>query len=194
MIECLEITKRHLDNAINSIKEDEFWGLVNDCEVTLKSGHRIIATGLGKNVPICEKFEGAMLSLGLDCHFMHSNNAIHGDLGMVRDGDLVIILTKSASTIESIILYEHLKEKNCIIWLLTFSKEGKLYQEIPRHLVVELEHEDDPWGIIPNNSSTLNLIILQEIAMQLAIRLKVPLSQFKTNHPGGAIGELLSHE
>ena len=104
-----EQTIKVLSNALNSVDESAFMRLANDCEATLRRGNKIIASGLGKNVPICDKFVGSMLSLGLNAGFMHTNTAVHGDLGMVHDGDLVIVLTKSGSTTESVYLVDLLK-------------------------------------------------------------------------------------
>lgn len=88
-------TVRIIDDALKTLDDKVFDQLVNECYETLKSGHKIIASGLGKNVPICDKFVGTMLSLGFDAGFLHTNSAVHGDMGMVKPGDLVIILTKS---------------------------------------------------------------------------------------------------
>ena len=168
--------------------------LLSDCENTLKSGHKVIASGLGKNVPICEKFEGTMLSAGMDAQFLHTNSAVHGDLGMVKPGDLVMILTKSGSTEESIYLVDILqKRENVKLWLLSCNEQGYLSERMENKLIIPLEHEGDPWNIMPNNSSTLYLIILQQIAMQLIKRLGISLDDFKSNHPGGAIGAKLQH-
>lgn len=62
-------------------------------------------------------------------------------------------------------------------------------------LVIHLDHEGDLWNIVPNNSTTLNLMVLQKVAMEMSKRLKLSLElDFKPNHPGGAIGEQLCHE
>jgi arabinose-5-phosphate isomerase len=107
---------------------------------------------------------------------------------MVRDGDLVIILTKSGETSESIHLVSLLKKRNCKIWLLSFCRKSTLYHEIPNSLIIELEHEGDEWNILPNNSTVLNLIVLQELAMQIIKEQKVDIDALRQNHPGGAIG------
>lgn len=184
---------RYIDNALRSVRMDEMDGLVSDCEETLKAGHKIIASGLGKNVPICDKFVGTMLSLGLDAAFMHTNTAVHGDMGMVHSGDLVIILTKSGSTAESVYLAELLKQRKGVkLWLLTFNERSELGDTMENKVVVNLEHEGDLWNIVPNNSTTLNLLILQEVAIELSRRLNLDLQKdFKPNHPGGAIGASL---
>lgn len=183
----------YIDHALRSIRKDQMDHLVDDCEATLRAGHKIIASGLGKNVPICDKFVGTMLSLGLDAAFMHTNTAVHGDMGMVHPGDLVIILTKSGSTAESVYLAELLKHREGVkLWLLSFREHSELADTMPNKVIVNLEHEGDLWNIVPNNSTTINLLILQEVAMEMSRRLKLDLERdFKPNHPGGAIGDKL---
>ena len=183
-----------IQRAVASMDVAVFEQLLNECEQVLKSGHKIIVSGLGKNVPVCDKFVGTMNSLGLEACFMNTNTAVHGDLGMVKAGDLVIILTKSGETIESVYLTELLKRRNVDLWLLSFNFDSVLTREIPKHLILDLEHEGDAWNIVPNNSTTVNLIVLQGLALNLAERMGVTLEQFKENHPGGAIGEKLRKE
>ncbi len=191
MTAYFEETIRILNDSIRSIDLEVFETLVSACERSLRTGGRVIASGLGKNVPVCEKFVGAMVSLGLDANFMHTNSAVHGDLGMVRSQDVVIVLSKSGTTTETVYLIDLLKKRGCDIWLLTFNKNCPLAQELEHCITVELEHEGDPWNIMPNHSTVLNLIVLQTLAMMLAERLEVKLEDFKQNHPGGAIGEKL---
>lgn len=185
-----------IKNALNSIESDEMEKLISDCERTLRSGHKIIASGLGKNVPICDKFVGTMLSLGLNANFLHTNTAVHGDIGMVKSGDLVIILTKSGETVESVYLESLLEQRECVtIWLLSFNEHSILADKMKNKLIIQLEHEGDLWNIVPNHSTTINLIVLQKVAMELSKRLKLDLDMdFKPNHPGGAIGEKLNYE
>ena len=182
---------KEFEHAIESLDEKEFERWVNEAVETLKSGHKIIVSGLGKNVPICEKFVGSMVSMGLDACFLHTNSAVHGDMGIVKEGDMVIILTKSGETSESIYLEKLLRNRNANMWLLTFIKESTLTKNIPNHIILDLVHEGDLWNIMPNNSTTVNLIVLQGLAMQIAARMNLKLEQFKRNHPGGRIGEIL---
>lgn len=185
-----------IGKALRSIDAYTFQALLADCEETLRSGKKVITSGLGKNVPICDKFVGTMLSLGLDAAFLHTNSAVHGDMGMVHSGDLIIVLTKSGSTSESIYLTKLLqKRKGVKIWLLTFSSENPLSQIIEDTLVISLSHEGDLWNIVPNNSTTVYLIILQTLAIELSRKMHLSLEDdFKPNHPGGAIGERLKNE
>ena len=133
-----------------------------------------------------------MVSIGLDARFLHTNSAIHGDMGVVKTGDMVILLSKSGETEESILLARLLKKRNTNMWLLTFSKKCTLTREIANSVIVDLKHEGDLWNIMPNNSTTLNLIILQGLAMQIARKLQVDIESFRQNHPGGYIGKVLN--
>lgn len=183
-----------LEHSLHSINQDKFNQLVKNCSYILKAKNKIIISGLGKNVPVCEKFVGTMNSLGLNSCYMNTNSATHGDIGLVHSGDLVIVLTKSGETAESIYLVDLLEKRNCTIWLLTFSQENTLTKRVPNVLSIDLQHEGDLWNIIPNNSTTINLIVLQELAMSLSKELSIELSDFKSNHPGGHIGEVLKYE
>lgn len=191
MISYFEKQLKEFDHSIHSLDEKMFERWVDDSVATLHAGNKIIVTGLGKNVPICDKFVGSMISMGLEAYFLHTNSAVHGDMGVVKDGDMVILLTKSGETSETIYLARLLKERNINMWLLTFVKESTLTKEIPNSVVLDLGHEGDRWNIMPNNSTTMNLIILQGLAMMIANHMDLNLEQFKRNHPGGHIGEML---
>lgn len=190
----IEDTTNLLKNALESVEVEQIESLVQDCIDTLERGNKIIASGLGKNVPVCDKFVGTMNSLGLNACFMNTNSATHGDIGMVQDGDLVIILTKSGETTESIYLHNLLNKRQCKQWLLTFEEESTLGNAIEKKVIIHLEHEGDMWNIVPNNSTTLNLIVLQTVTMNIAKRMNITLEAFKRNHPGGHIGEILNNE
>lgn len=194
MIQYFEKQIEEIKDSIYSMDEKVFCRLVQESVQTIDAGHKIIVSGLGKNVPICDKFVGSMISLGMDAYFLHTNSAVHGDMGIVKDGDLVILLTKSGETSESVYLQELLSNRKINMWLLTFERESTLTQRIPNSLILDLKHEGDLWNIMPNNSTTLNLIVLQGLVMQIAKERNIDIAQFRRNHPGGHIGRVLSEE
>ena len=191
MIKYFERQLAEFQHSIHSLDEKMFEKWVNEAVDTLEAGHKIIVSGLGKNVPICEKFVGSMISMGLDAYFLNTNSAVHGDMGVVKEGDMVILLSKSGETEESVYLAGLLKHRAVNMWLLTFAEDSTLTQVISNYIVLDLIHEGDMWNIMPNNSSTLNLIVLQGLAMQIAAKKKLTLDDFKRNHPGGTIGKIL---
>ena len=104
----------------------------------------------------------------------------------------MLILSKSGSTAESILFAEYIKEHKAKKWLLSFNDGGELAKTLDCKLLLPLAHEGDSWDIVPNNSSSCYLILLQGLALYLAKKLGVELSDFKKNHPGGAIGAKLA--
>lgn len=194
MITYFEKQLKVIADSIHSCDETIFHKWVEEGRNTIDTGHKIIVSGLGKNVPICEKFVGSMVSLGMEAYFLHTNSAVHGDMGIVKDGDMVILLTKSGETSESVYLARLLQERKVNMWLLTFVQDSTLTRLIPNSIVLGLEHEGDLWNIMPNNSTTLNLIVLQGLAMQIAKARDMQLEDFKRNHPGGHIGAILKEK
>ncbi|MDR0600664.1 MAG: SIS domain-containing protein [Treponema sp.] len=177
-----------------NLPADDFDLLAERCVGALRRGGKIIASGLGKNVPICEKFVGTLNSLGLDARFLHTNSAVHGDLGMVRGEDIVLLLSKSGNTEETITLGQLLLERKTETWPLVFNGNSRLISLFKRGLLLKLEEEGDPWNILPNNSTVVYLLLLQGLAMRIARDMNVHLEDFRLNHPGGGIGKQLRKE
>ena len=181
-----------ISDSVESIKKEVYEWLLNECINTLKSGGKIIASGLGKNVPICEKFVGTLNSFGIDARFLHTDTALHGDLGMVSKKDLVLLLSKGGDTHETVALAKCLKSRGTNVWLMTFAEKCKSVEVIDKRLIMRLKNEGDEWDIVPNNSTTVYLIVLQGIAIEIGKRMGVALEEFRENHPGGGIGAKLS--
>ena len=191
MIDYFEKQLQTIRDSLYSMEDEVFRKLVEQSVNTINKGGKIVVSGLGKNVPICDKFVGSMVSLGMEAYFLHTNSAVHGDLGIVKEGALVILLTKSGETAESIYLAGLLEQRNVNLWLLTFERESTLTKQVQNCLVLDLEHEGDLWNIMPNNSTTINLMVLQGLVMQIAKEKQLVIDDFKRNHPGGHIGEVL---
>lgn len=181
-----------IEDSVESMPEEIYEQIIDECVDVLKKGGKIIASGLGKNVPICEKFVGTLNSLGVDARFLHTNTAVHGDLGMVGKDDLIFLLSKGGNTHETVALAQYLKERGTDTWLLTFTENCKSAEIVDKRLIMRLAEEGDEWDIVPNNSTTVYLIVLQGIAIEIGKRLGITLDDFKVNHPGGGIGARLS--
>ena len=179
-------------DSVESIPIQDYEQLISECVDVLRRGGKIIASGLGKNVPICEKFVGTLNSLSIDARFLHTNTAVHGDLGMVGKNDMVLLLSKGGNTHETVDLAECLKSRGTNTWLMTFTEKSKSAGVVDKQLVMRLQNEGDEWDIVPNNSTTVYLIVLQGIAIEIGKRMGITLDDFRVNHPGGGIGARLS--
>jgi len=151
-----------ITTAYEKLESTAYNDFLNDCLKTIRGGNAIIATALGKNVPICEKFVGTLNSLGIDAHFMHTNSAVHGDLGMIHDDDLVVVLSKSGETAETLTLCELLTHRKTTNWLLTCNPESRSHEKISSQIVLEVAQEGDPWNLVPNNSTLVFMVFLTE--------------------------------
>jgi len=167
--------------------------LAQACEDTLRRGHQVVVTALGKNVPICEKFAGTLNSFGLAARFLHSNSAVHGDLGILQPHDLLIVVSKSGATDESVELARLVMDRPIITWSLTCTAASPLAMLTQHSAVIDLNHEGDLWDLAPVNSSIVFLAVFNAIAVELTDRLEVPLERFLHNHPGGAVGRKGRH-
>ena len=194
MIAYYEDVMKVIDDALESIPVDIYNQVIDESVEVLKNGGKIIASGLGKNVPICEKFVGTLNSLGIDARFLHTNTAVHGDLGMVGKHDIVYLLSKGGNTMETVELGTHLAERGTNTWLMSFYGDGKASKVVEKKFIMHLINEGDEWDIVPNNSTTVYLIVLQGMAIEIGKRLGVTLDDFKVNHPGGGIGARLKEK
>lgn len=192
MIGYYEDVVNVIGDSLESIPADEYERLLRECTDVLKNGGKIITSGLGKNVPICEKFVGTLNSFGIDARFLHTNTAVHGDLGMIGKKDIVLLLSKGGNTHETVTLAGYLKERGTDTWLMTFTDHCKSAEVVDNRFVMRLKHEGDEWDIVPNNSTTVYLIVLQGIAIEIGKRMGITLDDFRVNHPGGGIGARLS--
>lgn len=192
MIDYYSNVLNTIKDSLESIPVDLYEQIISESVETLKKGGKIIASGLGKNVPICEKFVGTVNSLGIDARFLHTNTAVHGDLGIVGKNDIVYLLSKSGNTLETVALAGHLRDRGTNTWLMTFTENCKCNEYVDKKLLMHLINEGDEWDIVPNNSTTVYLIVLQGIALEIGKRMGVTLDDFRINHPGGGIGAKLS--
>ncbi len=192
MIDYYSNVLNTIKDSLESIPVDLYEQIISESVETLKKGGKIIASGLGKNVPICEKFVGTVNSLGIDARFLHTNTAVHGDLGIVGKNDIVYLLSKGGNTLETVALAGHLRDRGTNTWLMTFTENCKCNEYVDKKLLMHLINEGDEWDIVPNNSTTVYLIVLQGIALEISKRMGVTLDDFRINHPGGGIGAKLS--
>ena len=175
-------------DSLESIDLDIYDQIINESIEVLKSGGKIIASGLGKNVPICEKFVGTLNSLGLDARFLHTNSAVHGDLGMVGKNDIVYLLSKGGNTHETVALAEHLKARGTDTWLMTFTEKCKSAEVIDKRLIMHLINEGTSgilYQIIPQRfilSSYRGLHLRSESEWELplkTLRLIIPVAELE---------------
>ncbi len=152
---------------------------------------RVVVTGMGKSGQIGKKIAATLASTGTPALFLHPAEGVHGDLGMVMRGDVVIALSNSGETEEIARMLPSLKRLGIRIIALTGSKDSTLAKNSDVVLDVGVKEEACPLGLAPTASTTAALAMGDALAVALLDRRGFRPEDFACFHPGGALGKRL---
>lgn len=160
-----------------------------DCLANCKG--RIVVSGIGKSAIIAQKIVATLNSTGSPAIFLHAADAIHGDLGMVQQEDVVIIISKSGESSEIKVLVPLIRNfGNCLI-ALTGNTESYLANKSDFIFNTTVEQEACPNNLAPTTSTTAQLVMGDAIAICLMEKKGFNAEGFARFHPGGALGKKL---
>ncbi|HEX3578534.1 MAG TPA: KpsF/GutQ family sugar-phosphate isomerase [Thermoanaerobaculia bacterium] len=168
----------HLDNTFVDVVE-----LINS------SAGRIVTMGLGKSGIICKKVSATLASTGTPSFFLHPAEAIHGDLGMIVRGDIVLAISNSGETEELLRLLPSIKRIGAEIVAITGNPQSSLARGADFHLSAAISKEACPLGLAPTASTTATLALGDALAMALLMRKGFKEEDFAFLHPGGKLGK-----
>jgi len=149
---------------------------------------RVVVTGMGKSGLIGGKIAATFSSTGTPALFLHPAEAVHGDIGMVVPGDVVLALSQSGETDEILRLLELIRRLDVGLIAMTGSPGSTLGRHARIVLDVGIAREASPLGLVPTASTTAALALGDALAMALLERRGFTLEDFARNHPGGEIG------
>jgi arabinose-5-phosphate isomerase len=152
---------------------------------------RVVVTGMGKSGIICRKIAATLSSTGTSATFMHPAEAIHGDLGVVRDGDVVLALSHSGETEELVRLLESIKRIGACLIAITGHLDSTLARAADVTLDCGIAEEACPLNLVPTASTTAALALGDALAMTLLVRKGFREEDFASLHPGGKLGKRL---
>jgi arabinose-5-phosphate isomerase len=152
---------------------------------------RVVVTGMGKSGIIGEKLSATFASTGTPSLFLHPAEAIHGDLGRIVKGDLLLALSNSGETEEVLTLVPSIKRLGVVLITLTGNPRSTLAQIADVHLDVSIHEEACPLGLAPTASTTAALALGDALAMALIERRGFTVEDFAVLHPGGRLGKRL---
>jgi arabinose-5-phosphate isomerase len=150
---------------------------------------RVVTMGVGKSGIICKKISATLASTGTPSFFMHPTEAIHGDLGMLVSGDVVLAISNSGETEELIRLLPSVKRIGAEIIAITGNSSSTLARGADRHLSAAISREACPLGLAPTASTTATLALGDALAMALLVRRGFKEEDFGSLHPGGKLGK-----
>lgn len=166
----------------------------NFCKVVqlmLQNKGTIVFSGIGKSAIIAQKIAATMNSTGTSSVFMHAADAIHGDLGIIRENDLVVILSKSGETPEIKVLVPLIKLRGNTIIAIVGNRESYLAKQADYILDVTVDSEGIPGNLAPTSSTTAQLVMGDALALCLMKCRGFSNADFAKFHPGGALGKQL---
>lgn len=189
-----EIGKRVLEVEANAIKrisdrlDKNFDEAVN---LIFNTKGRVIVTGIGKSGLIGRKIAATFTSTGTPSIFVHSSDAVHGDLGAFQKEDVVIVISYSGETEEIVSLLHYIKRIGSKLIAITGNLNSKLAKHSDVVLDVSVEREACPIGLVPTTSTTATLALGDALAVALMEKKGFTEEDFLFYHPGGHIGKKL---
>lgn len=160
-------------------------------ERILNSKGRVVVTGVGKSAIISNKIVATLNSTGTPALFMHAADAIHGDLGMVQEEDIVLCISKSGNTPEIKVLVPLLKKMGAVLVAMVSNTNSYLAEQADFVLNATIAEEACPHNLAPTTSTTTHLALGDALAVCLLEARGFTSDDFAKYHPGGSLGKQL---
>ena len=183
----LDIESKAISELKNHLDED----FESACNACIQCNGKIIVMGVGKSGHIADKIAATFASTGTPSFFVSPSEALHGDLGMIDQNDIIIALSNSGESQEIIELLPVLKKMKIPIISLTGNNKSKLAKASDSHINVSVKEEACPMNLAPTASTTAALAMGDAIAVALLEKKGFSEEDFAKSHPGGTLGKKL---
>ncbi len=187
---ALETISKEIE-AIESLKlliNEDFERAV---EVIHSSSGKVILTGVGKSGHVARKIASTMASVGTPAVFLHPNEALHGDLGIITRNDIVLALSNSGESIEIISMIPYIKMVGSLLISITNKKNSTLAKQSDIALILNIDKEACPLNLAPTSSTTAMLVLGDALSMSLLKLSGFKEEDFALLHPAGFLGKKL---
>ena len=189
-----EIAKRVFNTEIESLRlvadgiSDDFTKVI---ETILKAKGKLVVIGIGKSGIIGKKIAATLASTGTPSFFLHPGEAFHGDLGMVEQGDIIVLISYSGETDEVLKLIPFLKWNSNTIIAITGNPNSTVGKNSDHVLNIAIKQEACPLALAPTSSTTAALVMGDALAVALMESRQFRQEDFARFHPGGNLGKKL---
>lgn len=194
MIDAISFAERCLRDESQALLDlipqlDESFNQVID--LILKCNGHVVVTGVGKSGHVAAKIAATLASTGTPAIYLNTLDALHGDLGMVMNDDVVLMLSNSGNTDELLRVIASLEERNIPIVAMTGDSESLIAQHSNYHILVKVEREACPLNLAPTSSTTAAMAMGDALACALMEMRNFKAKDFAQFHPGGSLGRKL---
>ena len=176
-------------SAIKDLKKAINQDFVRSVEHIFNTKGRLVITGIGKSANIAQKMVSTFNSTGTPSIFMHAADAVHGDLGIIGEDDIIICLSKSGETPEIKVLVPLLKSRKNLLIAIVGNTSSYLAQRADLVLDTTVEKEACPNNLAPTASTTAQLVMGDALAVALLSCRGFTAEDFARFHPGGSLGK-----
>ena len=166
-------------------------GFLEACRLMLACDGRVIVIGVGKSGHVGNKIAATLASTGTPAFFVHPAEASHGDLGMIKDSDVILALSNSGETDEVNVILPLIKRLGAKIISLTGNPASTLARHSDAHIDVSVEKEACPLGLAPTSSTTAAMVMGDALAVSLLETRGFTREDFARSHPAGQLGRRL---
>jgi len=178
-------------DAVLKLKEDLDGSFKKAMELIIDSEGRVVFTGVGKTGLVAKKLAATFSSTGTSAFFVHAGEGLHGDLGMIRAGDVVIAVSNSGETDEVLSLLPSLRRIGVTLIALTGDSTSTLAEHADLILLADVITEACPHNLAPTASTTAALALGDALAIALSSYYGFTPEDFALYHPGGSLGRKL---
>lgn len=161
-------------------------------KLLIECNGKVVVTGVGKSGIIAQKIAQTLTSTGTVAVFVHPSDALHGSLGVISTGDVVIALSNSGETDEILALMPALKQRGSRVVAIVGNMESSLARQSDAALDASVDKEACPLNLAPTTSTTVALAIGDALAMTLMEEKGLTAEDFAANHPAGRLGKRLT--
>jgi arabinose-5-phosphate isomerase len=186
--ELFDQQKSSLDYFFQSVDLEEVKQAVDAlaaCSGTL------VLTGVGKSGLVAQKIVATLVSTGTRAFFLCPSNAMHGDIGVLSRGDMVIAFSKSGQTQELLDLLPYIEKKGVRTMAVVSARDSKLEKKSAFTVHLPVLKELCPFDLVPTASTSIQLLFGDILSMALMRKKQFSVDDFAANHPGGALGKMI---
>ncbi len=190
----INIAKQVIDDEVEALIglkdyiDDNFIQIV---DIIYGCKGRLIFTGIGKSGHISKKISATLSSTGTSSFFMHSTEAFHGDLGMIREEDIIVAISYSGETEDLLKTIPIIRKLGCSVIGVSGNSKSTLSKISDYHQLIKIEKEACPLDLAPTSSATATLVWGDALAISLMNKKDFKPEDFAKSHPGGTLGKRL---
>lgn len=191
-VEALDIEARSIARLADRAGGVLVQRLEEAVSLVSSSTGRLVVSGIGKSGLVGRKFAATLASTGTPSLFVHATEALHGDAGMVVDGDVVVLISNSGETAEVCQFGLLLRDRGVAVIAMTGDADSTLGGLASVTLPVAVEREADPLNLAPTASTTATMAVGDALAAALMVINDFGPADFARHHPGGSLGTRLA--